>query len=187
MISSAVPEFMNYGNNTAVVPVDITLSPAADLQVTSVVVPQHILRGRVMPVSFTVTNAGGVDTPTGVSWYDQIYLSTDTLLDPTADRYVGWVRHDGVVAAGGGSYAVTTQVQLPSDLTGPFYVIVLTDPPNLQRPRGQVYEGAFENNDSTAPANPVLIDQPPASDSSSTRSACLVQRRLASRSRSPSR
>ena len=52
-----VPEFRDEGNNTVVVPIDVTLAPAADLQVTSVIVPEHVLRGQILPVTFTVTNA----------------------------------------------------------------------------------------------------------------------------------
>jgi hypothetical protein len=54
----SVPEFRDEGNNTVVVLIDVTLAPAADLQVTSVIVPEHALRGQILPVTFTVTNSG---------------------------------------------------------------------------------------------------------------------------------
>ena len=164
--SDAVPEFKDEGNNTTVVPIDVTLSPAADLQVTSVDVPEHVLRGQTLDVSFTVTNEGGSDTPSGdVRWNDLVYLSADPLLDPNADRYLGQVEHKGVVAANGGSYTVSASFKLPAQLTGTYYVIVLTDPTvNGAGPRGKVFEGAFENNNATASADPVIIDQPPPSD-----------------------
>ncbi len=161
-----VPEFRDEGNNTVVVPIDVTLAPAADLQVTSVIVPEHALRGQTLAVTFTVTNAGSTATPALNSvWSDRIYLSADPLLDTAADRFLGEVVHTGVVAANGGSYTVSAEFRLPRDLTGPFYVFVLTDPiPGTSAPRGIVFEGAFEDNNATAAPLPVLIERPPPSD-----------------------
>ena len=71
----------------------------------------------------------------------------------------------GVVAANGGSYDVATEFRLPRDLTGSYYVFVLTDPCwALSEPRGKVFEGGFENNNATAGPLPVLIERPPPSD-----------------------
>jgi len=146
--------------------VDVTLAPAADLQVTSVTAPEHAVRGQTLPVTFTVTNAGSADTPSGnATWNDRVYLSADPLLDTAADRFLGDVPHTGVVAANGGSYTVSTELRLPRDLTGAYYVFVLADPAALPTlPRGIVFEGGFENNNSTAAPLPVLIERPPPSD-----------------------
>ena len=93
----AVPEFKDEGNNAVVVPIDVTLAPAADLRVTSVIVPEHVLRGQTLSVSYTVANVGGAAVPdgNGVLWTDLLYLSADPLLDTAADRFIGQVPHTG--------------------------------------------------------------------------------------------
>ena len=66
--------------------------------------------------------------------------------------------------AGGASYTVTTPVQVPADLSGPYYLFVITDPPT-DSPIGQVFEGggANEDNNSLYLAPPLVIDPPPPS------------------------
>jgi len=56
----------------------------------------------------------------------------------------------GVDAAGAipGQYIVT--LKTPRNLTGPWYVFVLTDPPTQTSPRGAVFEGNAELNNATA-------------------------------------
>src|SRR5207248_2397717 len=67
--------------------------------------------------------------------------------------------------ANGGSYSAGTELRLPRDVTGAYYVFVLTDPATSSRePRGKVFEGGFEDNNATASADPVLIDRPAPSD-----------------------
>src|SRR5262249_9527206 len=67
--------------------------------------------------------------------------------------------------APGGSYSVATDVRLPSGLVGAYYVFVSTDVPSgATAPRGTVFEAFAENNNATASADPVLIEQPPPSD-----------------------
>ena len=94
-----MPEFKDEGNNTVVVPIDVTLAPAADLRVTSVIVPEHVLRGQMLSVTYTVTNVGGaaIPTPTATACCgrDLLYLSADPLLDTAADRFLGEVPHTG--------------------------------------------------------------------------------------------
>ena len=56
-----------------------------------------------------------------------IYLSVDQFLDLNSDTYLATVNHTGQLA-GGDSYSVNTNIQLPPGLTGSFYVFVDTDP-----------------------------------------------------------
>ncbi|MEX2646227.1 MAG: CARDB domain-containing protein, partial [Gaiellaceae bacterium] len=166
LLDDAVPEFRDEGNNTTVVPIDVTLAPAADLRVTSVVAPERALRGQALQIAYTVTNVGGAATPGGgVRWNDRIYLSADALLDAAADRYLGEVEHTGVVEANGGSYSISKEFKLPRDLTGAYYVFVHTDPVTSSgEPRGKVFEAGFEANNAGATPFPVLIERPPPSD-----------------------
>src|SRR5262249_36597305 len=131
-------------------------------QVTSVIAPTHAVRGQSIQVTYTVTNLGSATAADESSWIDEIFLSRDRYLDVNADRYLTFIAH-GTGLAAGGSYTITQNVTLPSDLLGPYYVIVITDPPG-RFPIGQVFEGDNENNNDTPSDVPVVIDQPPASD-----------------------
>ncbi|MBY0468092.1 MAG: hypothetical protein K2Q07_03835, partial [Burkholderiaceae bacterium] len=161
----AVPEFRGEGNNVTVKPIDITLRASADLQVQagSVNIPERVLTGQVLDLSYTVVNAGAGSTPPAqTSWTDRIYLSTDSSLDLNADRQIGEVQHTGGLAAGA-SYSVNKSIRLGNDLVGPYYVFVVTDPAD-RSPRGKVYEGSHEGNNATASVLPLLIEQPPPAD-----------------------
>ena len=70
------------------------------------------------------------------------------------------MHQDGLAA--GASYTVTTQVQVPTNLSGPYYLFVITDPPT-DSPIGKVFEGggANEDNNSLYLAPPLVIDPPP--------------------------
>src|SRR5262249_8259546 len=72
--------------------------------------------------------------------------------------------HDGGLAAGG-SYTVTVPVQVPADLSGPYYLFVITDPPT-DSAIGKVFEGggAKEDNNSLNLAPALVIDPPPPSN-----------------------
>ena len=94
---------------------------------------------------------------------DVIYLSVDQFLDLNSDIYLG-TELTTARWPGGASYTVSDTFQLPSGLTGSFYVFVDTDPIIARAfPRGQVYE-ENETNNATSSTLPVIIDQPPAAD-----------------------
>ena len=78
----SVPEFKDEGNNTVVVPIDVTLAPAADLQVTSVSVPERVLRGQSLPVSLhRDERRRHRHARRQPHWFDRVYLSADPLFD----------------------------------------------------------------------------------------------------------
>ena len=60
-------------------------------------------------------------------------------MDLKADTYLGMVEHQNGLGAGG-SYSVTAAVQVPADLSGPYYLFVITDPPSNSA-IGKVFEG----------------------------------------------
>ncbi len=95
-----------------------------------------------------MTNTGAATPPTMPTWDDLIYFSADANLDLKADRYLGMVKHQTWLGAGA-SYTVTTQVQVPPDLSGPYYLFVISDPPT-DSPIGTVFEGGGANQLTTA-------------------------------------
>ncbi|MCH2247748.1 MAG: putative Ig domain-containing protein, partial [Crocosphaera sp.] len=83
-------------------------------------------------------------------------------LDLRSDRYLGSVEHrDGLSA--GESYSVNQTLNLPNNLTGPYYVFVMTDAPQ-SRGIGEVFEGSNEGNNATPSIQPLIIEFPPPSD-----------------------
>lgn len=161
---SQVPEFGDEDNNLAAASLRIDLTPPPDLQVTSIIAPERATVGQQLSLSYTVKNEGPGATPTRQSsWQDRIYLSRDKFLDTQRDRYLASVpRNNGLEA--GGSYTVNQTIDLPSDLTGAYYVFVVTDPAQQQSPRGNVFEGSAEGNNSTASNQPVILALAPPSD-----------------------
>src|SRR5262249_39344348 len=125
-----------------------------------------VLSGQPLTISYEVTNVGTVDTlPGQTNWSDMVYLSADPILSPQTDPFLGSSTHPGPLAAGAkytGTF--TTPHALPRDLSGTYYVIVVTDAITDTRfPRGVVFE-ADETNNTTASKQPIIIDQPPPAD-----------------------
>ncbi|MFM6899465.1 MAG: CARDB domain-containing protein, partial [Microcystis panniformis] len=158
-----VPEFRDEGNNITAVPLPINLAVPPDLQVTTINIPERVITGQSFNVTYTVTNKGEGDTPIRQSnWTDLIYLSRDPFLDLQSDRYLGYEDHTGGLQAGN-SYSITKTFRAPSDLTGPFYVFVVTDSPR-DNIRGKVFEGNQEGNNATPSSQPLILQLPPPSD-----------------------
>jgi len=168
--TGSVPEFQGEGNNLTAAFMPVTLTPPPDLEVTSLIArgpdpgrPGHVLSGQSFTVTYTVTNNGSGDTPDRQAiWDDRIYLSRDPYLSD-ADVYFADDRHSGGLAAGA-SYSRTVALKAPRNMTGPWYVFVLSDAPTSTSPRGLVFEGDQEGNNATVTATPLLIEQPPPSD-----------------------
>ncbi|MEI9924483.1 MAG: CARDB domain-containing protein [Bradyrhizobium sp.] len=148
----------------------ISMAPPPDLQVTSVVAQgpdpiqlDHVLTGQTFTVTYTVTNTGAGAVPDRqAKWDDYIYISRDQFLSD-ADIYLGSEEHNGGLAAGA-SYQNSLSFKAPKNLTGPWYIFVLTDPPTSTSPATGVVFEASETNNATSTATPLLIDQPPPSD-----------------------
>ncbi|MCB1942193.1 MAG: hypothetical protein KDI53_09175, partial [Candidatus Accumulibacter sp.] len=166
----SVPEFQGEGNNLTAAFMPVTLTPPPDLEVTALVAlgpdparAGHVLSGESFTVSYTVTNNGTGETPDRQAvWDDRIYLSRDPYLSD-ADVYFADDRHTGGLAAGA-SYSRSVTLKAPRNMTGPWYVFVLSDAPTSTSPRGLVFEGANEDNNATATATALLIELPPPSD-----------------------
>ncbi len=126
---------------------------AADLQVTSLLAQgpdpiqiDHVLMGQSFTVTYQVTNTGAGPTPDRQGkWDDYIYLSRDQFLSD-ADIYLGAATHTGGLAAGA-RLSDQLDVQGAENLTGPWYVFVLTDPPTANSSvTGVVFEADKESN-----------------------------------------
>ncbi|HRY31691.1 MAG TPA: CARDB domain-containing protein [Bacteroidales bacterium] len=115
----------------------VTLSPTPDLQVTSLVIPSNVFSGNLLPVTWSVLNAGQAITPAG-TWTDRIYLSPDTIFTASA-QLLATFTHQGILAPDS-SYTKTQQVSIPNYIQGRFYLYVFTDAYNT------IYEHAQENN-----------------------------------------
>ncbi len=96
----------------------------ADLQIESATGPAATDSGSTFTVNFTATNVGTRDTRTD-TWYDSVYLSTDTSID-SSDKLIGSVVHKGILAAGA-SYSGTITALLPDDIGGDYHLIVITN------------------------------------------------------------
>ena len=151
-------EFQNEDDNLGVSNVsDIELTPPPDLQV-SVNAPSNAFSGQYTSLSWTVTNEGQGRTLQS-SWYDEVYLSTDKVLDGS-DEYLGRQNHSGILQPGE-SYTVsnTTRVfELPEGISGDYYFLVRTDA------GGQVYESALSANNIGFDGTPTTVFLTPPPD-----------------------
>ena len=104
-----------------------------DLRVDTVTGPATANFGDVIQISYQVSNLGA--DPALESWYDAVYLSTDSVLDRD-DQLLSFVLPQvlqGPLDAAGGmndSYSRTVNVQLPLNFassTGTYYLLVATD------------------------------------------------------------
>jgi WD40 repeat protein/subtilase family serine protease len=113
----------NEGDNIAYVfPLQVGL-PSVDVTVEGVDAPSEATAGLPAEIVWTVRNLGSEATYR--AWGDVVILSRDLLLDPT-DPVVGSYRHTTPLGAGE-SRTVRFTIQVPANLTGPYYVFVVTD------------------------------------------------------------
>ncbi len=164
-----VREFQDEGNNITAVPQQVLPTVLPDLQVTAVTPDQQATENQAFNLSYTVTNNSPAATlPGQTKWGDNIYLSVDQFLDPNSDYYLGTLTHNGALAGNSDPvndhYTVNTTIRPPHNLTGTFYVIIVTDPVNPSvSTYGAVLEGNELNNTTASPL-PVIINQPPPAD-----------------------
>ncbi|MCM8597201.1 MAG: putative Ig domain-containing protein, partial [Candidatus Accumulibacter sp.] len=163
--AGAVREFRDEGNNEASAALRVLLATPPDLQVAAVEAPANVLAGQTFTVHWQVVNAGG-DTPGDQSaWNDLVFLSRDRFLDLRQDHYLGYLAHDGRLAAGE-RYDAALTVSAPRDLAGPYHVFVITDPTRIggSGDTGKVREFGNEQNNASAAPQPILVETPPPAD-----------------------
>lgn len=144
--------FMRDAGGTPVA-IHISLTPPADLTVSSFSCPSIGVTGQPLTVTWTVKNQGTGPT-NGNTWYDRIYLSTDFTVDGS-DYILGIYTHNGVLQVDS-TYSRTEQFFLPSWVSGNYIILIKTDATNM------IYEMTNEDNNV---ANQVInIQLPPPSD-----------------------
>lgn len=115
--------------------------PAVDLVVTPRSVPDTVLSSRTVNVKLQVSNTGEPETACLRAWSDRLYLSKDTLIDPS-DQIIRWIKINQEVPdkipalhtymavpllATGESYTISESFEAPDGLSGRYYLIVQAD------------------------------------------------------------
>ena len=129
----------------------LTLPLKADLVVSNVSIGKIVKNSngsKGIPVTYTVTNAGGAAALP--NWYDVAYLSTDTVLD-SADAVAGYVIHSTALAAGASYTVNTTLVTATTTPAGAYTLFIKADGQGgalggTNVDSGRITEGAEVNN-----------------------------------------
>lgn len=102
---------------------------AADLQPFEVTVARVLPTGTSTRVDWKVRNIGNAATLTGATWQDEVFLSTDTILDEGDTRLASVNNPSGLSEGGTGTdrYASFADVSIPYGVFGVRYVIVRSD------------------------------------------------------------
>lgn len=151
--SNAVVEWDEV-NNAAIAssPTRVVPVPGPDLRVTGLTVPPEAWSGQETEVAWIVENVGTAPTTTP-TWYDAVYLSTDTILDHL-DTYLGRTENLSYLEPGG-AYSNRFVVTLPKCIEGDYYFIVCADADN------RVYEPGHENDNCRATNFLLRLTPPP--------------------------
>jgi len=119
---------LDKANNTAAGAVQFNVSQSRpDLVVHDATISGQSLAGQAISLAYSVTNSGQAPTPVN-SWADSIYLSSDATYDAT-DVLLSKTVRTGILVSGQ-TESRATDVQLPLNLVGARYLIVITDSGN---------------------------------------------------------
>ena len=150
-------EYLDEGDNSRGSAVtNVQLTPPPDLQVTNVNAPSQAFSGQPVNLSWTIDNLGPGKT-LETFWTDSVYMSEDQVLDG-GDRLLGSLGRNGKLESGVGYTTPSTPFNLPIGVFGDFYIFVRTDTYN------QVFEHAFESNNTGFDAIPLRINLTPPPD-----------------------
>ncbi len=145
-----VDEGPMHGNNTAVAALAVNAQAVLppDLVMSNVFVPSTVFDGNAVTVHYQVANLGtGPTCPS--SWEDAVWLTLgDDGPDPQrGDMLLGEFAHTGALAVGQ-SYENNVTVNVPPQISGQYYITVLTDADQ------SVYEVQYDvNKNPDAPNN----------------------------------
>jgi len=132
---------------------NVNLSPYPDLQPSLFSAPQNGTAGQPIQVVWAVENRG-VGPTLQNSWTDQVYLSTDFVIDPT-DVLLGTKIHTGVLGLNQ-AYNDTMLVALPTVNSGNYILLFKTDVNDV------LYEHQGEQNNEAFAF--IVVYRPPPSD-----------------------
>lgn len=124
--NNQVYEHANESNNIAISqqPINISLSPFPNLQVSSVTAPPTAFSSQQTVIEWTVTNTGTGSTSAPI-WYDGVWLSLDDQFD-SSDIYLGKVENATYLNVNE-SYTNRLTVTLPENVDGNYHFLVKTD------------------------------------------------------------
>ncbi|HQU43698.1 MAG TPA: CARDB domain-containing protein, partial [Pirellulales bacterium] len=117
-------------NDVKAVAINFT-SPNVDLQLTAATVnggssaPIEAGNGATVPVSYTVTNAGGAATTQ--TWSDELYISDSQTLDASAQLVANLTGTSSAVAPNGTYTPPAQNVALPPVAAGTHYLLFVTN------------------------------------------------------------
>jgi RHS repeat-associated protein len=111
-------------NHTAFKTLNVQLTLAPQLSVSGITTPATVYAGEPITVNWNVNNVGNGATAVS-NWTDSVYLSLDQYIDATS-VYLGSVQHSGALAPGAG-YGGSLTATLPGNISGAYYVFVVTD------------------------------------------------------------
>ena len=140
-------------NSSAAIPIQV-VRRTPDLQVTQITAPSTSVSGQPFTVTWKVENLGGNATNFSY-WHDEVFLSTDTILNQ-GDLSLGTI-YQARNLDPAGSYQTSRTFTLPADIQGNYYVLVSTDIYN------HITEDALENNNigvAVTPSNIALSQVP---------------------------
>lgn len=129
-------------------PLSVTLTPPADLTVSSITIADTLDANAQYQCTYTVKNIGSSNTY-GNSWRDAIYLSRTSDFISDSARWVKTSYHSGVLSPDS-TYSVSVTFTVPSDISGLWYLYVSTDDNN------QIFEYNLEDNN-IVKRMPVLV------------------------------
>jgi hypothetical protein len=145
-------------DNTASVPIAITLAPYADLAVSKVTAPAvTVADPATVAVSWTVTNLGTGAGSTD-SWTDQVVVSASGVLGASDNIVLASYVHTGALAVGA-SYTNNESITLPPGFNGRYTLFVVTNA------TGNVFENGSTANNAVKLATPFdVVPYPYAKD-----------------------
>lgn len=131
-------------------PLTVTLTPPADLIVTSVVMSDSVDVNATCNIVWTVKNNGSSPTY-GNHWYDSFYINRDSVFNKNTARVLRKIGRSGTLAADS-SYTREIAVGIPTDLEGGlWYLFVNTD--DME----SIFEYTYEDNNVMARPFTVLL------------------------------
>jgi large repetitive protein len=137
--TNQIKEAAGESNNLLTSPINIALSPYADLAVSNVTAPSLTIADPArVKVNWTVTNQGN-GTGFTDSWKDRVIVSGDQILGNGDDRVIGEYSHTGDLGVNE-SYTRSENILLPPAFTGRYNLYVQTDATKA------VFENGLESN-----------------------------------------
>jgi len=132
----------NFNNVQQLAPIYINQYPPVDLTVIALNVPTVVNSGSSHSIDWTSKNIGQATTLSQF-WYDQVFLSIDTIYDPGSDIYIDEFKKFGPLPPGT-SYTTNLTITIPNGMSGDYYFIMVTDKTDLNN------DADFSNNSMVA-------------------------------------